>query len=492
MRVFLNKMGAMSSTRYRLRRSLVWLRRNITRRGRQPTVPTPTPSSTSRADPPLSPAYPFNDPGPSIVLHDGPISGPTTNDVPGIVELSCVPELNLAWRITQGADTWIPTGEVTLLLRRPDGDVRLPGAWRGSGEGWSNGAEIGKADAPLKRLVAHWFNLPDFHARLGRWETESNGWKVTLDVRPDHDRVWTDLDKAHIYVMTHVMELRRADEATFTATEAEPMLTALHVGVSFALGRWAAPVLPVGEGANGEVVWQSWRVPHCDPARETSPGWWYQRQHAFLADFLDRVIKAFADPDRLSALRLQMMLGISAINARGFVEQRVMMGAAGLEHIMWQILVLGGRMTEDQYRRRDRYQGRLLDAHDLLRMVLKDAKIPTDIDAQLLPVIATFVADERAQHGAVLDGPRVVTQIRNRLVHPKAAQERVYRLDGLVAEVWLLTRHYLVLLILHSLGYRGSYRDLRKLHGLASEVDEVPWAARRKTTATTVDDCHGE
>jgi hypothetical protein len=433
----------------------------------------PRQPSASRANPPLSPVYPFNEPGQSIVLHDGPIAGLARNDVPGVVELSCVPVPNLAWRINHGSRAGIPAGEVTLLLRRPDGDVRLPGECRESGEGWSNGAEIGKADAPLKRIVAHWFNLPDFHARLGRWETETDGWKVTLDVRPDHDRVWTDLHKAHIYVMTHVMELRRADEATFTATEAEPVLTALHVGVSFALGRWAAPMLPVGEGANGEV-WESWRVPHCDPARETSPGWWDQR-HTSLADFLDRVVRAFADPDRLPALRLQMMLGISAMNDRGFVEQRVMMGAAGLEHIMWQTMVLGGRMSEEQYLGRGPYRGRGPQAHDLLRTVLTDAQIPIDIDAQLLAVIARFVTDERAQYGPVLDGPDVVTQIRNRLVHPKAAQERLYRQDGLVAEVWLLARYYLVLLILHSLGYQGSYRDLRKLRGLAGDVDKVPW-----------------
>jgi hypothetical protein len=51
----------------------------------------------------------------------------------------------------------------------------------------------------------------------------------------------------------------------------------------------------------------------------------------------------------------------------------------------------------------------------------------------------------------------------------------VYRLGGLVAEVWLLTRHYLVLLILHSLGYQASYRDLRKTGGWAGEVGNVPW-----------------
>ena len=300
----------------------------------------------------------------------------------------------------------------------------------------------------------------------GRWRWV--GWKLTLDVRPDHARVWKDLHEAHIYVMTHVMDLRRADGATFTATDAEPVLTALHVGVSFALGRWAAPMLPVGEDNTGKVVWEDWHPGHCDPARRTSPGWWHELQHTSLADFLGRVITAFADPDRLPGLRLQLMLGIAAMNDRGFVEQRVVMGAAGLEHLMWQILVLEGGMGESEYRDQD--------AHEKLRRVLTGAQISTEIDAELLPVTASFAAEERQRQGKVLDGPDVVTQIRNRLVHPRGAQERVYRLEGLVAEVWRLTRHYLVVLILHSLGYQGSYRDLRKTGGWAGDVGDVPWS----------------
>jgi hypothetical protein len=438
---------------------------------------------TSGAVSPLSPVYPFNEPGQSIVLYDGPIGGLTENDTPGVVELSCVPDLHVVWRVEGGPVTTVPSGSaVTLLLRRPDGETHVPGMRRGIEDGWSNGAAIGNGDVPLKRIIAHWFNLPDFHGPIalptttgtgerwwpGRWETVIEGWKLTIDVRPDHARVWRDLHQAHVYVMTHVMEIRRADGATFTAAEAEPLLAALHVGVSFALGRWAAPMLPVGEGGTGEVVWEDWRVPHCDPARNTSPGWWHERQHVSLADFLGRVIKVFTDADRRPALRLQLMFGISAVNDRGFVEQRIMMGTAGLEHIMWQTLVLDGGMTEREYR-----WGR--EAHDLLRTVLTDAQVPTDIDVQRLPVTARFVAEEWVRQGKVLDGPDVVTQVRNRLVHPKGAQEQVYRLDGLVAEVWLLTRHYLVLLILHSLGYQGSYRDLTKIPGWAGEVSNVPW-----------------
>jgi hypothetical protein len=284
-----------------------------------------------------------------------------------MVELSCIPDPRVVWRIEDRLVEAVPGDPVMLVLRRPHGDAPVTGVWRSSHDGWSNGAVVGKADVTLRRVVAHWFNLPNFHGPLaltrtteagehwwlGRWEMEVGGWKLTLDVRPDHARVWRNLHEAHVYVMTHVMELRRADGAAFTAAEAEPVLTALHVGVSFALGRWAAPMLPVGEDHTGRVVWEDWHPGHCDPARKTSPGWWHEQQHTSLTDFLGRVITAFADADRLPALRLQLMFGIAAMNDRGFVEQRVMMGAAGLEHLMWQTLVLEGGMSESEYRDQD-------------------------------------------------------------------------------------------------------------------------------------------
>jgi hypothetical protein len=440
-----------------------------------------TPPSASDAVSPHSPVYAFNEAGQPIVLHDGPVGGLTPHNARGVVEFLCAPEPRVVWRIEDRSVVGAAGDPVTLVLRRPDGDASVTGVWRSRRDGWSNGAVIGQADAPLTRVVAHWFNLPDFHGPItltrtteagehswvGRWEMEVGGWTLTFDVRPDHVRVWSNLHEGHVYVMTHVMELRRADGTAFTAAEAEPVLTALHVGVSFALGRWAAPMLPVGEDTTGKVVWEDWHPGHCDPARKTSPGWWHEQQHTSLSDFLGRIITAFADPDQLPALRLQLMFGIAAMNDRGFVEQRVMMGVAGLEHLMWQTLVLEGGMSEGQYRDQD--------AHRLLRRLLTDAHIPTDIDAGLLPITAGFVAEEQQRQGRVLDGPDVVTQIRNRLVHPRGAQERVYQLQGLVAEVWLLTRHYLVLLILHSLEYQGSYRDLRKTRGWAGEVSNVPW-----------------
>jgi hypothetical protein len=238
---------------------------------------------------PLDRVYAFNQPGQPIRLYDGPIGGLAAADVPGFVELSCIPKPEVNWFVTPREPTdAVQPAEVTLKLRRRGGDMQVPAAGRGINQGWSNGAVYGRPDTPLQRIVAHWFNLPNWRCPieleeetqdgrrrswLGRWVIQANGWKITFDVRPDHRRVWTDLHKRHAYVMTHVMELRRMDGAVFCAADAEPVLTALHVGVSFALGRWSVPMLPVGQGADGNVVWENWRVYHCDPARRVSSGW---------------------------------------------------------------------------------------------------------------------------------------------------------------------------------------------------------------------------
>jgi hypothetical protein len=450
-----------------------------------PNVPEPAATDASIALTPLTPVYPFNGPGQPVLLHHGLIGGLASSDVEGSIELSCTPKPNIEWRVEPWAFTPNRIGsEVMLLLRRPNGDGQVPVQVHELGGGWSNGAVIGGTDIPLTRVVAHWFNLPNWHGPglltettsdgyqhwwSGRWIMEVSGWRITLDVRRDHSQVWTDLHKSDVFVMTHVMELTRSDGSQFTADEAEPVLAALHIGVSFALGRWAAPMLPVGEDASGNVVWEDWHGLHCDPARNPSSGWWWDQDHATLTELLKTVVPVFADPDRREILRFQLMLAILTVPDRGFVDQRVVTAAPGLEHLIFQSLVVNGTLNRKQYRAKD--------AHEKLRAVLGAAHIPVDIDATLQPVLAQFAADETKRQGKNLDGPDMVTHIRNRLVHPSGAHEQLYKRSGLLMEAWLLTRHYLVLLILHSIGYSGPYRDLRRITGWASDVGSVPWAS---------------
>lgn len=165
---------------------------------------------------------------------------------------------------------------------------------------------------------------------------------------------------------------------------------------------------------------------------------------------------------------MQMVLAISAISTPGFIEQRIMVGFSGIEHVMWQNLVLVGLRTERDYKREE--------AASLLRDVLTAASIPAGINSSIQPVMTSLATAKRAD-GLNLDGAGVVAWTRNQLVHPKAGKMQVYLYPGLLVEAWLLLRHYLVLLILHSLDYHGLYRDLRMLQGTTSTTAPVPWAA---------------
>jgi hypothetical protein len=439
------------------------------------------------AERPLKPIYPFNEPGQPIQLYRGDIGGLAANDVAGNVELRWTPDPTVAWTVDPGAPPQFANrqDEIPLVLRRPQGDAELPAYAQSPGGGWSNGATIGRDEAPLDRIIAHWFNLPNWngpqlltsteagvnHLWRGRLVMKANEWTITFDVRPDHVSVWQDLDRSDVYVMTHVMELRRADGTSFTAHDAEPVLSAMHGGVSFALGRWAAPMLPVGLDSSGVAVWEEWKASFCDPARSPSPGWWYERDHAALGDFLKLLITAFGDPSRRGRLWTQMVLAITATYSRGFVEPRIMVGFSGLEHMMWQNLVLAGLMTEEDWEKKTP------NTAEKLRRILNAAKIPIAINGGLHPATANLATD-RLRFGQNFDGPEVVTWTRNRLIHPTPgkANRDVYQYPGLLIEIWLLLRYYLVSLILQSVGYQGTFRDLRKRTGLASSTVTVPWA----------------
>ncbi|WP_330331005.1 DUF5958 family protein [Streptomyces sp. NBC_00536] len=213
-----------------------------------------------------------------------------------------------------------------------------------------------------------------------------------------------------------------------------------------------------------------WGTLHCDPARKHSSGWWDLWELDTLGRLLDGLVPAMADPVSGEALRLQISYAITAIRDQGFVEQRVMIGAAGLEHAMWQRLCLRGVLTRAEYK-----NTRLWPAHEKLRKALREINVEVSIDRGRLPAMASFVDEMRRRTGQAWDGPAVVTKVRNHMVHPEEDQKELYRIPGLVTEVWLLARHYLSLLVLESLGYRGTHQNLSRMHGIAGEVEDTPW-----------------
>ncbi|KIQ61866.1 hypothetical protein TR51_21705 [Kitasatospora griseola] len=122
----------------------------------------------------------------------------------------------------------------------------------------------------------------------------------------------------------------------------------------------------------------------------------------------------------------------------------------------------------------------LCHAEDKLRYLLASAGEPTSIDQAALPALAKYAADHR------IDGPTAVTRIRNRLVHPEILADDLYAHGGLATEVWRLSLHYATLMILHQIGYHGSYQRQVQLDRWAGDTQPMPWVDPATAPTTPV------
>lgn len=433
------------------------------------------PGNDPRAETPQDPAYDFNAPGASVALYEGPIAGVAAGERPGRIELNCGPRVGLRWHVDlQPGDHRPLADETELVVRRGGQDWPVDAHERSLGEGWINAAAFPRPNARLQRVLVQWMNLPNIDGQIiltthrdgtppwwrGRWRADVEGWHLTLDVRPDYADTMAHVHDTYLYVFTHVMEIRRTDQGEFDIDDVESLLDCLRVTFSFAFGRWVAPVLPVGYDPAGDVAWEQWTSPICDPATTIGSPPLDRGRPDDLTELLRCAIPAFNDTARSGNTRFQMSLAIQAVES-GFVEQRILAAAPALEHLAWSALVLSKRWTKKDYNDRT-------TAADQLRYVLQLANVPTDIDATALPALATFAQTDR------MDGPTAVTRVRNRLVHPTKLQDRIYRHDGLVQDAWHLSRRYVTLLLLHSIGYQGEYLDPASHTGWVGTAP-VPW-----------------
>jgi hypothetical protein len=437
-----------------------------------------------------TPGYlPFAPPSDVITLYDGPlqlkVDGGLSGERPGKIALAIRSGSHLLWGADLDEATYEDRRKWRLQPSRSQTSLRL--SFHGtvldldtdlSGDGagfFGRPSTSGPDSTPLVDVIAHWVNLPSLpRGELlclentdgswmewgGRWVLALGAWEAIIDGRPDLAATLRDAKRERLYAVTHTMRLRRRDGRTFPAQDAQSIRWGLQLAFSFALGRWAAPVLAVGRDAAGRVTWTEWSPLHVDSPAKAQGRWWAESRPEDLREFLALFINRWRDPAQQPSLRFLTTSAIAA-GESGFVEQRLMTALAALEHLHW--------IT---YRRDDG------SAHQRLRRLLSAASVDLDVVQEDQTVLARFAAGS--------DGPQTLVQIRNALTHPKEPQE-VYKHNGLLGEASRLASRYLDLALLHHVGYNGNVTDRTKITGWSGENRPVPWAPRDEPSGDTPD-----
>jgi hypothetical protein len=435
---------------------------------------------------PIAPIYPFQAAGESILLYDGKsYVGDSSADCSVTLRLS--PSIELTWetkpngnigdrqigRGQVGIDTAFGRRTIELIRQAPD-------------RGIANNFEFFEGETPpvLDRLVVHWLNLPHIAPNEGvtvvaeerprlvlRRTDRIGGWLVTTDARQDIADVHDEIQRLDSIAITHVSEVRSADGESFTPDAVSRLLGSLQFGLSFGLGRWVAPALPVGFDRDGRRVWERWSSWFCDPGVRFGDGWLYCRDGSALSEAMNCVSAAF--DDEWAAARIWRPLLAMAIqsNRVGRIEQRIMTLHAALELATWVGLRIDRQMSQSKWRRLNSAAGRL-------RHLLTACGIETVIAEAELPNLARFVENEllldrAAGKVATVDGPEAVARVRIIVIHPEpptrldsANEHRQQLAEAAYMDAWQLSRYYLTLLILHRLKYEGKYQPhLSHAHG---------------------------
>ncbi|WP_324654034.1 hypothetical protein [Georgenia sp. H159] len=420
----------------------------------------------------------FEAPSDVISLYSGPMRLPTsdgsTPERPGTITLGfrsgshldwtvdlseTSPEDRRPWRHRVGSQTvelGIDFNGVPMTLETYSG---------GDGRGFFGHRTVSADnDVLLSSVTAHWVNLPQLGAETllcqedddGNWREWHGrstmtfaGWEVTFDERADLFETLAAARRDRLFAVTHVMRIQRDDGELFAAEEGEQIVAGLQLGLSFALGRWAAPILPVGVDDTGAIAWSEWAAMRVDSLVKAHGQWWDRHRPQDLRHFLEQFVSQCLDPDERRSLGFVTTSAIIA-GESGFVEQRLITALAALEHLHWR-----ANEVDDG------------DPPKRLRRLLTAASINIYVESTNQPALALYANGQ--------DGPKVLYRVRNALMHPKRL-DGLYAHEGLIWQASLLASRYLDLVILYRLGYHGYVTDRTRTTGWETGGAPVPWA----------------
>ena len=298
------------------------------------------------------------------------------------------------------------------------------------------------------------FNLINFSSlNYNSALLQAGPWQIEIKPLPELSAIKKRLKTEGGYALTHEGFIRRSDGKSFSVAEAHKLLDVLHLFLSFARGGNCGVTLIAGDDENGRQAWEQWGTYSTYPWFHLS-SWLDHRHdnHVALSEafpgFLYIVEQMTDAPDDPIRVALYWYLRSNESSA---LQAGIILTQAALERLARQLLP------------NEKYET-LKNAAERIRAVLEEVGIDLAIPQSC----------KELRKLAQVDGPEILTKIRNDLVH---AEMRT----NVSLEAYLESRDlgqwYVELLLLRLFGYEGQYANrIAYTYESIWKPELVPWA----------------
>ena len=283
-------------------------------------------------------------------------------------------------------------------------------------------------------------------SRLGKLTLETDDFLITIDQTANHKNEAQELKSQGGYHCLHIGEIIHKYKH-ITLTEASEVLAAFTSFISFANGRRTAPLFLEGF-KNGENVFTSFRIPKIDAYNQ---GFSWVPQMIF--ENLNSPWEAFArlwmkNEDTKDVLFTVVHCYMEANKNSGFYQGELIIATTALELIFnWWMISVKEKFQEEEV---GRLEGKI---RELLKEINHETAVPETFE-NLQKYTLEVVVNPK-------DGPKAISEIRNKLVHAKKKHRKAQREIPVRAryEALKLSLSYIEVALLSILEYRYKYRN---------------------------------
>ena len=298
-------------------------------------------------------------------------------------------------------------------------------------------------DSTIDHAIFHVVNLagPGLRQEI---LLSGEGWKIGF--RPARSETLYDrMNGQQAFATTHIGIVERSDHSSFKPDDLEDLFEGLYYFLSFLSGAWCWPCIYMGTSLS-QHPWL-----RCTQAKDITP---LESPLAapilFTANLIpatasfEGFLRLWSDTEWRAPLKTAISWAIDGRRSRS-IESSLVGGQAALELISWiQIVETEKILSSEGFDK--------LPAADRLRLLLNLQKISTNLSSST-PDLTAYSNSRRPPW----DGPRVLAELRNSIVHPKR-RETLYRTSEKVRQQARdLTESYLSFALLRLFGFSGPF-----------------------------------